>query len=381
MYDVIVVGLGAMGSAAASHLARRGVRVLGLEAFPRGHALGSSHGESRVIRLAYWEHPDYVPLLRRAYALWHDLEAASDEKLLIQTGGLFIGARDSTLVQGTLDSVRTHALPHQMLDADDLRREHPLLRPRDSDVAIYEDPAGLLLPERCVEAHARLAENNGAQLRYAEPVLEWNTDGTGVSVTTSSEKYSAERLVITAGAWLGQILKLDLPLRPERVPMFWLEPSAPLEAFAPERFPVWLWDIGEPGMFYGFPHLSWPGVKLARHHSGVPCDPDTLLREIQPADEVPIRSFVSNYLPGLDGPVVHARACMYTNTPDEHFVVDRHPEFANVTYAGGFSGHGFKFSTVIGEILADLSMHGRAMPEAEFLRAARFAQPASAAPA
>src|SRR6266852_6843232 len=191
MHDVIVVGLGAMGSAAASHLARRGARVLGLEAFPRGHALGSSHGESRVIRLAYWEHPDYVPLLRRAYALWHELEAASGEKLLIQTGGLFIGAGDSMLVQRTLDSVRAHALRHQMLDADDLRRAHPLLRPRDSDVAIYEDPAGLLLPERCIEAHAISAEAAGAELRYAEPVTGWSAESSGVSVTTRAGHYSA----------------------------------------------------------------------------------------------------------------------------------------------------------------------------------------------
>jgi sarcosine oxidase len=372
MPDVIVVGLGAMGSAAAAHLARRGASVLGLEAFPRGHALGSSHGESRVIRLAYYEHPDYVPLLRRAYTLWHELEAASGEKLFVQTGGLFIGARDSTLIQGTLTSVRTHSLAHRMLDADDLRREHPLLRPRDSDVAIFEAPAGLLLPERCVEAHARMAETAGAELRYEEPVTDWSSESSGVSVTTSAGSYSAERLVITAGAWLGRILKLDLPLRPERVPMFWLEPRVPIEAFAPERFPVWLWDTGEPRMFYGFPHLRWPGVKLARHHSGEPCDPATLQREIQPTDETPVRTFVSRYLPALDGPVTHARVCMYTNTPDEHFVVDRHPRFANVTYAGGFSGHGFKFSTVIGEILADLSTEGQAMPEAEFLRATRF---------
>jgi sarcosine oxidase len=381
MYDVIVVGLGAMGSAAAAHLARRGVRVLGLEAFPRGHALGSSHGESRVIRLAYWEHPDYVPLLHRAYALWHELEEASGKKLLIQTGGLFIGARDSMLVQGTLDSVRQHALAHQMLDADEVRREHPLLQVRDSDVAIYENPAGLLLPELCVEAHAALAEAAGAELRYEEPVTDWAAEGTGVSVTTSAGRYSAERLVITAGAWLNRVVKLDLPLRPERVPMFWLQPGVALDAFTPERFPVWLWDTGEPGLFYGFPHLNWPGVKLARHHSGVACDPETLQREIQPADEAPIRSFVSRYIPALDGPVLHARACMYTNTPDEHFVVDRHPAFDNVTYAGGFSGHGFKFSTVIGEVLADLALTGQAMPEADFLRAGRFAGRASASPA
>jgi sarcosine oxidase len=375
--DVIVVGLGAMGSAAACHLARRGQRVLGLEAFSRGHSLGSSHGESRVIRLAYWEHPDYVPLLRRAYALWRELEEASGEQLLIQTGGLFIGARDSALVQGTLQSVTTHALSHTLLDADAIRREYPLLRPHESDVAIYEAPAGLLLPEKCVEAHASQATLNGADLHYGEAVTDWSADGSGVVVKTDAGTYTAERLLLTAGAWLKPLVKFDLPLQPERVPMFWLRPTEPIDLFTPERFPIWLWDTGTAGMFYGFPHLSWDGVKLGRHHSGVACNPDSVEREIQPSDEVPVRRFVSRYIPGLDGPVALARVCMYTNTPDDHFVVDRHPEFSRVTYAGGFSGHGFKFASVMGEILADLCLEGRAMPQADFLRAHRFASPAA----
>jgi sarcosine oxidase len=373
MFDVIVVGLGAMGSAAATHLARRGQHVLGLEAFDRGHALGSSHGESRVIRLAYFEHPDYVPLLRRAYELWHALEADTGQRLLVQTGGLFIGAQDSVLVRGTLESVRAHGLAHQVLGAEEIGRTHPLLRARDSDVAIYEDPAGLLLPERCLQAHMTQAERAGAELRFGEPVRDWFSDGSSASVVTTQGRYSAARLVITAGAWVGKIARVQLPLQPERVLMFWLQPKVPLETFAPERFPIWLWDVGDPGMFYGFPHLEWPGVKLARHHSGVACDPETLDRDIHASDEAPIRDFVSRYLPALDGPVAHARVCMYTNTPDEHFVVDRHPDFDNVVYAGGFSGHGFKFSTVIGEILADLSIDGRRVPEADFLAADRLA--------
>jgi sarcosine oxidase len=372
-YDAIVVGLGGMGSAAAYHLARRGSRVLGLEAFAPGHAAGSSHGESRIIRLAYFEHPDYVPLLRRAYALWEHLQAESGTRLLHLTGGLFVGPPDGGVLGGSLRSARTHALPHEVLDAAEIRRRFPPLRPGDPEVGLFETRAGALFPERCVAAHLRLAEASGAALRFGEPVRRWAATPGGVEVQTDAGRYAAGSVVVTAGAWLGRLLyDLRLPLQPERNLMFWLTPRETPELFEPERFPIWIWDAGESGAFYGLPHFERPGVKVARHHSGEACDPDTVSREPAPRDEQPVRRFVARRIPALDGPVAGAQVCLYTNTPDEHFVVDRHPDYPSVVFAGGFSGHGFKFASVMGEVLADLTLTGRTAPEAAFLSAARF---------
>ena len=375
-YDVIVVGLGAMGSAAAYQLARRGQRVLGLDAFAPGHTQGSSHGESRIIRLAYFEHPNYVPLLRRAYQLWESTQAESGHQLLQLTGGLFVGQHDSALVQGCLLSARTHGLNHELLQADEVHRRFPAFEPREDDVAVYEPMAGVLFPERCIEAHLELA---AAELHHAEPVRSWTASSSGVEVRTSAERYTADRLVLTAGAWSGKLLAdLGLPLQPERIPVIWFQPREPPGLFEPDRLPIYIWDTGEAGTFYGCPHLDWPGAKVGRHHQGQNCDPDTVDREPTEADERPIRAFVEGHIPTLAGPTALRLICLYTNTPDEHFVVDRHPTLPQVVFAAGFSGHGFKFASVIGEILTDLATTGQATPDADFLRAARFSVPKTA---
>jgi sarcosine oxidase len=376
VFDAMVVGLGAMGSAAAYQLARRGCRVLGLDAFALGHTFGSSHGESRIIRLAYFEHPDYVPLLRRAYALWEALQEAAGAELLRITGGLFVGRPDGSVVAGSLRSARRHELPHEVLDAAEIRRRYPALRPDPADVALYEGRAGTLFPERCIQASLRLARAAGAELRHGEPVRRWRAASGSVEVQTDAGRYRAQRIVFTAGAWLGKLLSaLRLPLQPERNTVFWLHPRESPELFEPPRFPVFIWDTGAMGAFYGLPHLERPGVKVARHHSGEACDPDTVNREATPSDEARVRQFVARAIPALDGPTAGSLVCLYTNTPDEHFVVDRHPELPSVVYAGGFSGHGFKFASVIGEVLADLATGAPANPAADFLRAARFRAP------
>ncbi|MGH2368727.1 MAG: N-methyl-L-tryptophan oxidase [Chloroflexota bacterium] len=377
-YDAIVVGLGGMGSAAAYHLARRGQRVLGLDAFTPGHTMGSSHGESRIIRLAYHEHPDYVPLLQRAYDLWHALQQESATEVLRITGGLFVGSPQSHPVAGARQSARLHHLPHEVLDAVEIRRRYPALRPDDGDVAVYETRAGILFPERCIAAYLRLAGEAGAELRRAEPVRSWSPAGSGVEVRTDAGRYHATRVLFTAGAWLGKLLAdLRLPLRPERNVVFWLQPRETPERFEPDRFPIFIWDTGALGTFYGIPHLDRAGVKVARHHGGQWCDPDTVRREVDAGDEAPVRRFVASRIPALDGTVASSLVCLYTNTPDEHFVVDRHPEVPGVFYAGGFSGHGFKFASVIGEILADLTTKDQATPAADFLRANRLNHPSS----
>lgn len=373
VYDVIVLGLGAMGSAAAYHLARRGQRVLGIEAFTPGHTKGSSHGESRIIRMAYMEHPDYVPLLQRAYELWGELEAEAGTELLRQTGGLFIGPEESQVFAGALESSRIHELPHETLDATEIHRRYPALHPGPNDVALFEVTAGVLFPEKCIEAHLRLAGEAGAELRFEEPVRGWTATAEGAEVWTDTNRYSANKLVITAGAWAGKLLHdLGLPLQPERNPVFWIQPRESPELFDPARFPIYIWEVPGLASYYGFPHLERPGVKLGRHHSGDPCDPDAMAREINPDDVEWIRAFVSQHIPALNGPMASGVVCIYTNTPDEHFIVDNHPELPSVTYAAGFSGHGFKFSSVMGEILADLTIEGSATPAADFLRADRF---------
>jgi sarcosine oxidase len=372
-FDVIVVGLGAMGSAAAYHLARRGRRVLGIEAFGPGHQLGSSHGESRIIRLAYFEHPDYVPLLRRAYALWAELERESNLSLLTLSGGLMIGQPDSGVVAGALASAQQHGLEHAVLEAAEVRRRYPALNLADDEVALWEPRAGYLRPEHCIDAHRHLAEQRGAELHYDEPVRAWDASSAGVEIHTAARTYTAEHAVFTCGARMSSVLGDAIPpIRAERIPLFWLQPTEP-ELFEPGRLPIYLWEIGPGAHVYGFPHVEWPGVKVARHHSGDYCDPDAVDRTLNAEDERRLRSAIAERLPALNGPIVSSLICLYENSPDEHFLIDHLPEHANVVYGGGFSGHGFKFSSVVGEILADLVTHGEATPQAAFLRAERLA--------
>jgi sarcosine oxidase len=367
-FDTIVVGLGAMGSAALYHLQGRGQRVLGLETFAAGHRQGSSHGESRVIRLAYYEHPNYVPLLHRAYALWADLERESGEHLLSITGGLMIGAPDSPLVSGALASAIRHGLAYELLDATDVARRYPALHLQPNEVALFEPRAGILRPEACVAAHARLARGAGAEAHYSEPVRSWTARDAGVEVVTDVGRYSARNVVFTCGAWLSQVLGDDrVQVRPERIPLFWLQPGAP-ELFALGRLPIYLWQQPNGDHFYGFPHLEWPGVKVARHHSRDYCDPNTVDRQVNAEDERRLRSAIEGRLPALSGPVLSSLVCLYENSPDEHFLIDWLPGLPNVMFAGGFSGHGFKFASVVGEILADMVTEGRATSDADFLK-------------
>lgn len=369
MTSAIVVGLGADGSAAAARLAERGVSVLGLEAFARGHTDGSSGGLTRVIRLAYYEHPDYVPLLKRAWELWRDLERVTGVELLRQTGGVYAGPRDGELVAGSLRSAREHSLEHELLDPDALRARLPLFRFDPDWWGLAEATAGYLLPDRAITAHLRLAERHGAALRFNERVASWAPDGDGVRVTTDQGTHRADRLVITAGAWnAGLLPRLAPVLEVKRVPLFWFEPVAEREALA--KLPVYIVDSGLGHGCYGFPYLADQGLKIATHGAGTPTDPDTVDREIHPSDERPIRAFIRERLPSADGPVRMTKICMYTVTPDEHFIVDVD---GPVSYASACSGHGFKFASVMGEILADLALDGRTRHPIGFLSASRFA--------
>ncbi|MGN6754807.1 MAG: N-methyl-L-tryptophan oxidase [Thermomicrobiales bacterium] len=372
-YDAIVLGLGAMGSATAYHLARRGTRVLGLDAYPRGHTQGSSHGRSRIIREAYFEAPEYVPLVQRAYHLWRELEAESGQALLTLTGGLNLGAPDSELVTGALASVRQHQLPYEYLTAADVTARFPGFRPPEGAVAVYEPNAGILAPEACVGAHLDLAMRHGAVLQFNEPVRHWSADGAGVRVDTAQGTYQAARLVIAAGPWSAAVLAgLGLPLTVQRIVNVHFAPAEP-DRFAPGRCPIYILSVPE-GEYYGFPALPGQGVKFGRHDTGEVCTPATIRRTVGADEVAALRAVLDRYLPGAGGDALWTLTCMYTNTPDRHFILDRHPAHEQVVYGCGFSGHGFKFSSVIGEILADLALDGTTKHPIGFLSAARFAR-------
>jgi sarcosine oxidase len=360
-HDVIVAGLGGMGSAAAYQLAGRGQRVLGLERFSPAHDRGSSHGRSRIIRQAYFEGSEYVPLLLRAYELWEQLEEETGQRLMTLTGGLMIGREDGELVSGSVRSAEEHGLPYEKLDAAEIRRSFPAYAPAPGTVALYEEKAGFVRPEETVKAHLDRASSSGADLRFGEPVLSWEASGDGVRVETPKSTYEAGRLVISPGAWAPQLLAdLDLPLEVIRQVMFWYEPKNGLEPFLPERFPIFIWEPEDGNMFYGFPAQDADrGVKAAFFRAGgVPTSPDTIDREVHEEEIGFLRGYLAEHVPELAGRCLDARACMYTNTPDEHFVISAHPEHPQVVIACGFSGHGYKFCSVVGEIVADLAIEG-----------------------
>jgi sarcosine oxidase len=360
-HDVIVAGLGGMGSAAVYQLAGRGQRVLGLERFSPAHDRGASHGRSRIIRQAYFEGSEYVPLLLRAYELWEQLEEETGQRLMTLTGGLMIGREDGELVSGSVRSAEEHGLPYEKLDAAEIRRSFPAYAPAPGTVALYEEKAGFVRPEETVKAHLDRASSSGADLRFGEPVLSWEASGDGVRVETPKSSYEAGRLVISPGAWAPQLLAdLDLPLEVIRQVMFWYEPKNGLEPFLPERFPIFIWEPEDGNMFYGFPAQDADrGVKAAFFRAGgVPTSPDTIDREVHEEEIGFLRGYLAEHVPELAGRCLDARACMYTNTPDEHFVISAHPGHPQVVIACGFSGHGYKFCSVVGEIVADLAIEG-----------------------
>jgi sarcosine oxidase len=373
-FDVIVVGLGAMGSATAYQLARSGARVLGLEQFDIPHALGSSHGASRMIRLAYYEHPDYVPLLRRAYALWDELERETSQKVIHITGGLYVGPPSSDVVNGSLGAARQYGLPHDVLDRGELAKRFPQFRLPDDYGGVLDHAGGFVLPERAITAYCDLALRRGAELHGREPALEWQATDAGVTVRTPTATYSAGRLVFCGGAWSGKLVRdLGVPLTVSRQVMAWFAPRN-FDSFELGRFPVWAIDPPDIPFTYGFPiHRDGAaGLKVAFHYQGPTVDPDTDRRTPTPDDELALRPALKRFLPDADGPLLSLRVCLYTNSPDHSFIIDRHPFHENVTVACGFSGHGFKFASVMGQAIADLATSGRSDLPLKFLSLRRF---------
>ncbi len=360
-YDVIVAGLGAMGSAATYQLSASGQRVLGLDRFQPPHILGSSHGLTRIIREAYFEHPIYVPVVQRAYDLWAELEKRSGRRLLLQTGGLMIGPRDGVVAGGAERSAKEHHLAHQILSAGEVRRRFPALAPTDDMVGVWEPRAGILFPELAIQTQLELAARNGAMLEFNNPVIRWEAEQDGLRVFTATRSYNARRLLLSAGAWMGSLVpELKLPLTVERQILFWFEPRVHPELFQPQRCPVHLWEYERHRFFYGFPDLG-DGVKVALHHQGEVADPDNVRRDLDENEIERMRELMRQFLPEAGGALKSTAVCVYTNTPDEHFILDRHPVHPQVVIASPCSGHGFKFSSAIGEIAAAL-LSDKAVP-------------------
>ncbi len=379
-YNAIVVGLGGMGSAALYHLAKRGSNALGIDQFEIPHALGSSHGLTRIIRLAYYEDLSYVPLLRRSYELWAELEREFGEQLFYQTGSIDMGPAEGEVFRGSLRSCLENDFAHEVLDSRRLSLRFPGYRMPAQTMAVFQPQGGLLLPELCISAHAQLARHHGAEIHSGERVLGWESlADERVALRTDAGRYIAEKLVICGGAWAYKLVpQLARVAVPERQALIWLAPKQPAW-FGLERFPVWNAQV-EEGRYYGLPEFNpsgeTPGMKLGRyHHRGETCDPDSVDRALYEADEALLRGFAERYFPDGAGETLDMAVCMFTNTPDEHFVLDVLPGAPQVSVAAGFSGHGFKMASVVGEIMADLAQRGETRHDIALHRLARLESP------
>jgi len=372
-YDVCVVGLGGIGSAILAHCAARGARVIGLEQFARGHELGASTGRTRMIRKAYFEDAAYVPLVLRAYELWGELQREAGEPLLRTTGVLTVGPEASEIIVGTRRAAREHKLPLECLGASDMRTRYRMLKFQPDEVALFEPDAGVLNPERAIAAHLLLAERNGATVRFELAMTRWEALGDGFDILLDDgSRISARTLILALGPWVQRTLAhLGIPIRVQRNVQAWFAPAT--GDYSPPHFPAFLLNrAGLPAPLYGFPDFG-DGVKAAFHGFGGLTEAEHVDREINlERDITPLTRAMDDWMPNAASKLLAAKVCMYSLTPDTHFVVDRHPEHERLILCGGFSGHGFKFAPVIGEIAADLAVDGNTRHPIGFLSLRRF---------
>lgn len=380
VYDHIVIGVGSMGSSACYHLSKRGASVLGIEQFGIFHDQGAHGGETRIIRKAYFEHPDYIPLLERAYENWREIELVSEEKIYHETGILYAGPRGHVLLEQIRQSAHMYSIPlHGSFKGDSFAYAENVDLPRDYEWML-EPAAGFLLTAKAIRSYVAAAQKNGATVHTHEKVLRWETLQDGVHVYTDKDEYIGKQLVVTAGPWSGKLLNIPAhQLKITRQVLLWTQPADP-NLFSEKRFPCWLIvDRNKPGGYYGFPvhDQALPetqgGFKLAYHYPGEPTDPEHVDRSIRPSDTDHLIDFQTRFLPKTKGQILATKTCLYSNSQDEHFVIDRLKGIQDrVTVAWGFSGHGFKFVSVVGEILADLSMFGKTNLPIGFLSASRL---------
>lgn len=372
-YDVIVIGLGVMGGAAAYHCSKRGQKVLGLDANPQHHSYGSSHGATRAIRETYFESPDYVPLAQRSFELWRELEEASGVALLSTSGAIYVAPKDHALLGGVRSAAEQHSLSIENLDRQGMAKRFPgFSLPKDWE-GVFESRGSVLQAESCLRAHTDLARKHGAELRFGCGAKSWKQTASGsIIVESDAGRCEADAVILTVGPWAPNALReLDLPLSGRRIPVIHFEPKRS-DLYDAKDMSVYFWATPQ-GVFAGFPNIAGEGMKIMRHDVGDACTPETVRREVTPSDIGELESFTDTYMPYANGGVIKSLVCLYTMTPDNHFVIDRHPGFQNLVYATGFSGHGFKFAPVVGEILADLVLNNETAHPIGFLGADRFA--------
>jgi sarcosine oxidase len=382
--DVAVIGLGVNGAALTYELARRGASVVALDAAPAGHMLGSSHGRSRIIREAYYEHPLYVPLVQRAWELWLEMEELTGTVLYRRTGGVAVGGADSELVRGALASVHAHDIEHEVLDANELRLRFPALQPEPHHVAVLETRAGMLMSDACVRTLHALARGYGAELHQNLAVTGWHRDVEGITLTTRDGELHAAQLVIAAGAWVNDVLALEtgsdehlqLPVKVERQVPHWFQPRHGTSVFRAERCPITLLQHDNGRILYTLPDIGH-GIKAGIHHEGAIVGADKVDHTISLDDELPLRALMEEWMPGSTENVLDATVCLYTNTPDYHFLIDRDPRDARVSVMSACSGHGFKFAPALAEAVADQMLEGESAIDLSSFALARFKTPAA----
>lgn len=378
-YDAIIIGVGSMGAATCFWLAERGYKVLGLEQFDIPHEQGSHAGQSRIIRKAYFEHPDYVPLLERAYENWKEMEALTGTQLYFQTGLVYFGKSTNTIIRGVKDAAILHKIKIDQLSQQQASSQFPEFTVPQNFETIYEPDAGFITPEKAILLYKEEAIKSGADIRTNESVLKWGKEGDTVKLVTNKNTYYSKKLIITAGAWAGKMLpQLNTELTVTRQTIGWVQPKKP-KSFSLGNFPCWMLEEEGMGSYYGFPLLPEDrfdgpsGIKIAHHFPGQIVDPDNVNRQISKDDEDDLRYVLEKYLPQADAKVLSWKTCLYTNTKDENFIIDHLPGYdGDVTIACGFSGHGFKFVSVVGEILADLAIEGKSNLPIDFLSLKRF---------
>jgi sarcosine oxidase len=372
-FDVAVLGVGGIGSAACYHLARTGLRVVGIEQFSIPHSRGSSHGVTRILREGLHENETYVPLVRRALELWRELEKTSGTQLFYQTGSLDIGLPGSSIVVGSLNSCQRWSIPHETFAASELRRRYPVLRIYDEMVAVFQPNSGFVLAEGSITAHVNGAYDHGAEIHGHEKMIGWEANGDGYAIQTSHDRYEVGQIVFTVGAWASKVGGLSVQVRPERAVLGWFQPKENAARFGVGSLPVWIIDSPDGGHFYGLPVFGIPGFKLGRLSRNLDeVDPDLPLLEPDSRDEQDLRQFLEKHFPDANGSLLSMQTAFFEHSPDRHFIIGELPDFPGAWVIAGLSGHGFKYASALGELAKDLLVQRKSGYDLSPFRLDRF---------